>query len=67
MQAGKDMQMISHDLIENITNYILVLLLIGTSLLVRFGDILTFLLNKAFKPLHLRVRGYPVKRITNIQ
>lgn len=59
--------MISHELIENITNYILVLLLIGTSLLVRFGDILTFVLIKAFKPLHLKVRSYPIKRITIVQ
>jgi len=61
------MKMISHALIENFTNYILVLLLIATSLLVRFGDILTLLFNKALKPLHFRVRSYQVKRITNTQ
>ena len=39
--------MITHDLLENITNYIFVLLLMCTSLLVKLGDAGTLLLDRA--------------------
>ncbi len=55
------MQMISREFVENITNHIMVLLLLGTSLLIRFGDILTVLINKSFDSLHRRGRSYPIK------
>ena len=66
MQDEKDMKMIPHDLLENITNYIFVLLLMCTSLLVKIGDTGTFLLNRA-ATLSRSARNYQSEEVTKIR